>query len=134
MGAGTDTRHALHYVAKSVGGRGKRGGLSEYAEKVGRHAGLLTEYRDAARVAETVHSSEQLLDKAAASKTNRGAVEVALREYPDLSDRAIAEVCAVSDMLVGKMRKQVQTDCTSSAPRTGRDTAARFSGRGRDGL
>jgi ParB-like chromosome segregation protein Spo0J len=56
--------HALHYVAKAKGGRGQKGGLSEYAERIGRHAGLLTDYRNGAAVAETLHSSEGLLDKA----------------------------------------------------------------------
>ena len=56
--------HALQYVAKAKGGRGQKGGLSEYAERIGRHAGLLTDYRNAAAVAETLHSSEGLLDKA----------------------------------------------------------------------
>ena len=56
--------HALHYVDKSTGGRGNKGGLSAYAEKVGRHAGLLTDYRHAAEVVQTIHSSEGLLNKA----------------------------------------------------------------------
>lgn len=56
--------HALHYVAKAKGGRGQKGGLSEYAEKLGRDGGLLTHYRNAAEVAQTIDSSQGLLDKA----------------------------------------------------------------------
>jgi len=62
--------HALHYVAKAAGGRGKKGGLSEYAERVGKDAGDLSKYRNAARVVETLgtfqgFSVSTLLDKAA---------------------------------------------------------------------
>ncbi|MBI2806872.1 MAG: hypothetical protein HYX68_17980 [Planctomycetes bacterium] len=42
--------HALHAVPKAEGGRGKKGGLSEYAEKVGRDKGTISRYRDAAEV------------------------------------------------------------------------------------
>jgi N6-adenosine-specific RNA methylase IME4/ParB-like chromosome segregation protein Spo0J len=56
--------HALHYVAKAKGGRGKKGGLSEYAVRVGRDGGLLTHYRNAAEVAQTLDSSQEFLDKA----------------------------------------------------------------------
>jgi len=56
--------HALHYVAKAKGGRGQKGGLSEYAEKLGRDGGLLTHYRNAAEVAQTIDLSQGLLDKA----------------------------------------------------------------------
>jgi site-specific DNA-methyltransferase (adenine-specific) len=62
--------HALHYVDKSTGGRGKKGGLAAYAEAVGRHAGDLGAYRQAANVIETLRTSEGFtvspyLDKAA---------------------------------------------------------------------
>jgi len=57
--------HALHYVAKATGGRGQKGGLSAYAEQVGKHLGNLTTYRNAAEVAQTLLSLEGFLDKAA---------------------------------------------------------------------
>lgn len=60
--------HALHYVEKSTGGRGKKGGLSEYAERVGRSRQILERHRDAAKVAEKVQLELQVsdyLDKAA---------------------------------------------------------------------
>jgi hypothetical protein len=52
----------------------------------------------------------------------RKAVMLALAEWPDLSSRALADVCGVSDVFVGEVRKQVQTDCTSS--RKGKDGKA----------
>jgi hypothetical protein len=57
-----------------------------------------------------------------ARRTNedkRRCVEVALREFPDLSSRAIAELCGVSDHIVNNARDQLQP--SSSSPRTGRD-------------
>ena len=57
-----------HYVAKGKGGRGKKGGLSKYAERLGhKHPNIVT-YRNAATVAEKVYDNIQvssLLDKAA---------------------------------------------------------------------
>ena len=47
-------------------------------------------------------------------------MEVALREYPDLTDRAIAELCAVHHDTVNRARHLSVSD-TSPAPRTGRD-------------
>ena len=49
----------------------------------------------------------------------RRAVEIALREFGKLSDRALAEMCGVSGPFVAGMRPQLQTDCSST--RTGRD-------------
>jgi len=45
-------------------------------------------------------------------------VEIALREFPRLSSRAIAELCAVSPGLVDGMRPQVPTVGTSQSSRT----------------
>ncbi len=39
----------------------------------------------------------------------RRAVEIALREFPKLSSRMIAELCGVSDPFVGKLRGDVLT-------------------------
>ena len=39
----------------------------------------------------------------------RRAVEIALKEWPDYSDRKIAELCGVSHPFVSKLRKQVET-------------------------
>jgi hypothetical protein len=50
----------------------------------------------------------------------RRAVEIALKEFTTLSDRAIAELCGVGNALVSEMRKQV-CDSHSTAPRKGRD-------------
>ena len=74
-GAGMDTReslspleigmHALHYVAKAKGGRGKKGGLSGYAKHLGKDLAAISRNREAARVAETLDLCQGLLDKAA---------------------------------------------------------------------
>jgi hypothetical protein len=42
----------------------------------------------------------------------RRCVELALKEFPEESSRSIAKICAVSDMLVGDVRGQVQDSCT----------------------
>jgi hypothetical protein len=42
--------HALKAVPEEDGGRGKKGGLSEYARRIGKDKGNLSRYRDAARV------------------------------------------------------------------------------------
>jgi hypothetical protein len=47
----------------------------------------------------------------------RRAVEIALKEFPKLSDRQIAEICAVGNQLVGHTRKDV-CDSHTSATRT----------------
>ena len=50
----------------------------------------------------------------------RRSVELALGEFEEKSDRALAELCAVSQTLVSKVRKQLKADF-SSAKRIGRD-------------
>ncbi len=63
----------------------------------------------------------------------RHAVELALREFPKLSDRALAEMCLVGHPFVADVRRsQVESDSTSGAakphlpppPRIGRDGKA----------
>ena len=54
--------HALHYVEKSAGGRGQKGGLSAYAEAVGRKRQNVESYRDAAEVAGNLHNDMQVSD------------------------------------------------------------------------
>lgn len=51
----------------------------------------------------------------------RRAVEVALKEYPDLTDRAIAEICAVGHVMVNRMRPTVSKEQLIGSPRLGRD-------------
>lgn len=48
--------HALHCVSLSEGGRGKKGGLSEYAGKVGRKHQYISQLVSAAKVAEKAAS------------------------------------------------------------------------------
>jgi N6-adenosine-specific RNA methylase IME4/ParB-like chromosome segregation protein Spo0J len=54
--------HALHYVEKATGGRGQKGGLSAYAEAVGRKRQNVESYRDAAEVAGNLHNDMQVSD------------------------------------------------------------------------
>ena len=54
------------------------------------------------------------------SADKRRGVEVALKEFGQLSDRALAELCAVGNALVSDVRKQV-CDSNNSPPRKGRD-------------
>ncbi len=52
----------------------------------------------------------------------RRAVEIALREFPKLSDRAVAEMCGVGHEMVGSARPRLgQLAETASSTRTGRD-------------
>jgi ParB-like chromosome segregation protein Spo0J len=53
------------------------------------------------------------------NEDKRNAVELALAEFPDLSDRGVAEMCAVSDKLVAAVRKESGAD--DSHVRVGRD-------------
>jgi len=81
------------------------------------HPGGRVDALKAALCANAVHGHRRT------NADKRRAVEIALREFPKLSSRAIAEMCGVSDMFVGNIRaEQVQTDCTCSTQRTtGRD-------------
>ncbi|MFW6145328.1 MAG: Spo0J and IME4 domain-containing protein [bacterium] len=59
--------HALNYVPKAAGGRGQKGGLSEYAGKLGKAKGAITEYKNAAEVLSNCSLERtvyDLLDKA----------------------------------------------------------------------
>ncbi|MEA3427890.1 MAG: DNA methyltransferase [Thermodesulfobacteriota bacterium] len=57
--------HALNYVEASNGGRGQKGGLSEYARKIGKNRGNLVSYSNAAAVANLFNDKQVLLDKSA---------------------------------------------------------------------
>ena len=46
------------------------------------------------------------------NKDKRKAVEIALREYPKLSNRAIADLCRVSHVMVNDIRKEVEESST----------------------
>lgn len=57
--------HAFEAVPEGKRGRGNKGdGIKSYAEKLGKHAGLLTEYRQAGEVFKNILSSESFLGKA----------------------------------------------------------------------
>lgn len=51
--------HAHTYIQLAEGGRGKRGGLSGYAERIGRAKSRVSELRSAAEVLKTVPTSER---------------------------------------------------------------------------
>lgn len=53
--------HALNYVGKATGGRGKTGGLSEYARAVGKWKRTISEYLSAAKVAKNCSVDRTLL-------------------------------------------------------------------------
>lgn len=55
--------HALKAVPKSEGGRGKKGGLSEYARMVGKSKDSVSEYRMAAEVAKASGQTDGLMDR-----------------------------------------------------------------------
>ena len=57
--------HALNYIPNASGGRGQKGGLSEYARLVGKKHNTISEYKNAASVVSNVSLERQvLLDKA----------------------------------------------------------------------
>lgn len=78
-------------------------------------------WQDAIRFALCANSSHGL---ALSNRDKRRAVEIALRELPTESDRAIAACCKVSHTLVAKVRSQLAT-VASCTKRTGRDGKAR---------
>jgi site-specific DNA-methyltransferase (adenine-specific) len=56
--------HALKAVPLAEGGRGKKGGLSGYAARLGRGVSAISMLRDAAEVVDTLQSPEGIQDKA----------------------------------------------------------------------
>ena len=56
----------MNYVSNGAGGRGQKGGLSEYARQIGRPQPIITRNRDGAKVASKLISQDisLLLDKA----------------------------------------------------------------------
>lgn|GEM_PF-897516 len=59
--------HALAYADRSEGGRGQRGGISEYAERIGSDRSLVSQLRNAARVlrqTREISNRFQLADRA----------------------------------------------------------------------
>jgi hypothetical protein len=59
--------HALGAVGLGIGGRGQKGGLSEYAEQIGKSKQYVSQVRQAAEVLKAVKPSTQvdgLIDKA----------------------------------------------------------------------
>lgn len=97
--------HALKAVPLAEGGRGKRGGLSEYAGRVGLGQSYISQIRAAAEVAETYYSSNGfpagLMDKA----KHLYEISKAPREaWPLLADRLLAKDWTVTET-AGKVAK-----------------------------
>jgi DNA modification methylase/ParB-like chromosome segregation protein Spo0J len=79
--------HAFRAVPVEKGGRGNRGGLSEYARAIGRDKSQVSRLRQAGEVAETVESAQRFLEHA----THLAEVHGAPRElWPDLADAVLA--------------------------------------------
>ena len=96
--------HALHYVEKASGGRGKKGGLSEYAERVGRHAGNLGTYRQAAAVAETLLTLEGF---SVSAYLDKAAHLAAIHKLPEEAWGVDLELGNKKDLLeIGKAKRQ----------------------------
>jgi DNA-binding CsgD family transcriptional regulator len=118
-------RRQIITVINSATGLGKDG--NKYPETKAR--GLMNGSEDNKAAVQTGMS--KTLPRA--NKDKRNSIIAVLKECPDLSNRAIAERCFVSDMLVGDVRRQnqiqvqefevqqfqVQNSCTSM--RVGRD-------------
>ncbi len=51
----------------------------------------------------------------------RKAVTVALAEFPNLSDRQLAELCGVGHPFVGRVRNELESETTSTGSRLGAD-------------
>lgn len=59
------------------------------------------------------------------NKDKRHSAEIALREFPKLSDHELARICAVSHPFIGGVRKEIQPVSVASSPRVGGDGKAR---------
>jgi hypothetical protein len=53
--------HALNAIELGIGGKGKKGGLSEYARQVGKSQQYLTQVRQAAEVLQTIELTTQVV-------------------------------------------------------------------------
>jgi ParB/RepB/Spo0J family partition protein len=86
--------HALKAVPLSEGGRGRKGGLTEYASRVGRGVSAISMLRTAAEVADTLQSTEEIQDKA----THLYEISKAPRElWPVLVEHLTASCWSVAD-------------------------------------
>lgn len=106
--------HALAVVEKSSGGRGKTGGLSGYAEKIGKGRPSLTEYVNAAKVysSKDVTRVTGLLDK------HRHLSEISKADdtlWPLLVDQLVSAGWSVKDTQhwVGRVRDNSLLDIIS---------------------
>jgi len=62
------------------------------------------------------------------NEDKRRCIQIALDEFPEMSDRAIADLCGVADVTVAQYRpKQLQDSCSSKTPtvRVGKDGKTR---------
>jgi len=89
-----------------------KAGLTEFAVEI--HHGTRNDALRYALQANATHGLPR------SNRDKRRAVGIALERFPNDSDHAIADLCAVSHVLVGKVRGQLET-VSSSGPRVGRD-------------
>lgn len=112
--------HALHCVGLSKGGRGQKGGLSEYAAKVGRDEKAIRRARDAARVAENLgHMSGVLHDKTA----HLSAIHALPREcWQEAVEAMLAKCWSAKDTADRVKASEARTEKRTVALFTGKTT------------
>lgn len=110
--------HALERVGKATAGRGKKGGLSEYATKIGRSKQYISQLAAAAEVAKSSSRLDDLLDKC----QHLYAIHAAdLSLWPVIVPHML-KGWSVADTQhwVGKVNEfEVQEDCLSWLPLAG---------------
>jgi len=89
-----------------------KAGLAEFPVEI--HQGTRTDLMRFAIQANATHGLRRT------NRDKRCAVKIAVQVIPDDSDHAIAELCKVSHVFVGKIRRELET-VTSSSSRTGWD-------------
>ena len=112
--------HALHCVGLSKGGRGQKGGLSEYAAKVGRARQLIDRYRTAAEVAENLqHELHLLSDKTA----HLSAIHALPREcWQPAVEEMLAKAWSAKETAERVNSSEAETDKRTIALFTGKTT------------
>ncbi|MGA0201173.1 MAG: ParB/RepB/Spo0J family partition protein, partial [Prochlorotrichaceae cyanobacterium] len=104
--------HVLKYVELSEGGRGKKGGLSEYARVVGKGKSRLSEYQSAAKVVHALNCSDvgTVLDKA----NHLAAIHKAPSQYwQKLTEMLIEKKWSVkeTEAIVSKVKAIADLEC-----------------------
>ena len=124
--------HALHCVGLSKGGRGQKGGLSAYAEKVGKSESALRQMRSGAEVAEKVVVDYEVLQDKTQHLTAIHALPVAC--WQDAVEAMVAKGWSAKDTLERVKASQASTDKRTAALFTGKTTQREVAGHGRSKL